>query len=157
MKQRLHSKNMAGPGKEFDILHVLQDEEDVFRMPRQRHIRRHSVVAYGTGEKPPKPGVGRDGRPDITSSPSHPARPCGLSAMKMPLCVVGVVPARVLGVSPRKRAVRVAYARSRENISEQCRKYHFSIYCLWNFPANFLILSKTLFLPSHLQIICYLC
>lgn len=98
MKQRLHSKNMAGPGKEFDILHVLQDEDDVFRMPRQRHIRRHSVVAYGTGEKPPKPGVGRDGRPDITSSPSHPARPCGLSAMKMPLCVVGVVPARVLPV-----------------------------------------------------------
>ncbi|HBE2386405.1 hypothetical protein [Escherichia coli] len=54
MKQRLHSKNMAGLGKEFDILHVLQDEEDVFRMPRQRHIRRHSVVVYGTGVKPPK-------------------------------------------------------------------------------------------------------
>lgn len=25
-------------------------------MPRQRHVRRHAVVSYGTGVKPPKPG-----------------------------------------------------------------------------------------------------
>lgn len=40
-KQRLRSKNMAGPGKEFDIL---QDVGNVFLMPHQRHVRRHSVV-----------------------------------------------------------------------------------------------------------------
>lgn len=45
----------------------------------------------------------------------------------------------------------------RKNISEQCQQYYFSIYCLWHFPAKFLILSKTLCLPSYLQIICYLC
>ncbi len=26
-------------------------------MPRQRHVRRHAVVSYGTGVKPPKPGA----------------------------------------------------------------------------------------------------
>ncbi|EPB8892622.1 hypothetical protein ACRTTH_004364, partial [Escherichia coli] len=38
-------------------------------MPRQRHVRRHSVVAHGRGVKPPKPGVSRYGRPDITDPP----------------------------------------------------------------------------------------
>ncbi|ECK5948168.1 hypothetical protein FR192_21820 [Salmonella enterica subsp. enterica] len=28
-------------------------------MPRQRHGRRHSIVSYDTGVKPPKPGVSR--------------------------------------------------------------------------------------------------
>ncbi|HGC1550695.1 TPA: hypothetical protein ACIX3M_005035, partial [Escherichia coli] len=28
-------------------------------MPRQRHGRRHAVVTYDTGVKPPKPGVSR--------------------------------------------------------------------------------------------------
>ena len=55
-KQRLHSKNMAGPGKEADIF---QDVEPFFWMPRQRHGRRHSAVSYDTGVKPPKPGVSR--------------------------------------------------------------------------------------------------
>ncbi len=36
-------------------------------MPRQRHERRHSVVAYGTGVKPPKPGASRYDYPGITS------------------------------------------------------------------------------------------
>lgn len=44
-KQRLHSKNMAGPGKEADIF---QDVEPFFWMPHQRHVRRQSVVSYGT-------------------------------------------------------------------------------------------------------------
>lgn len=38
-------------------------------MPRQRHVSRDSVVSYGTGVKPPKPGVSRYGRPDVTSPP----------------------------------------------------------------------------------------
>ena len=68
---------MAGPEKVFDILHVLQDVGDVFRMPRQRHGRRHTVVTCGTGVRPPGPGVSRYGRPDVTSPPptlrGHPA------------------------------------------------------------------------------------
>lgn len=48
--------------------------------------------------KTAEPGTSRYDHPDIICLLSRPARPCGLSAMKMPLCALGVVPVRVAGV-----------------------------------------------------------
>ena len=74
-------------------------------MPRQRHGRRHSVVAYGTGVKPPKPGVSRYGLTDFTLPIPGPAKPYAFSAMTEPLCAVGVVPTRVYPKSGRISAL----------------------------------------------------
>ncbi len=74
-------------------------------MPRQRHGRRHSVVAYDTGVKPPKPGVSRYGLIDFTLPIPSPARPYPLSAMRELLCAVGVVPTRVYPKSGRISAL----------------------------------------------------
>ena len=41
----------------FDV--NVRRHSSVVLMPRQRHGRRHSVVSYDTGVKPPKPGVSR--------------------------------------------------------------------------------------------------
>ncbi len=38
MKRRLHSKNMAGPGKALDIHPRPSGRGFFFRMPRQRHV-----------------------------------------------------------------------------------------------------------------------
>ncbi len=67
-------------------------------MPRQLHGRRHSIVAYDTGVKPPKPGVSRYSIPG-------PARPYPFSAMIELLCAVGVVPTRVYPKSGRISAL----------------------------------------------------
>ncbi|EGB88782.1 hypothetical protein HMPREF9542_01742 [Escherichia coli MS 117-3] len=74
-------------------------------MPRQRHGRRYSVVAYDTGVKPPKPGVSRYGLIDITLPILSPAKPYPFSAMTELLCAVGVVPTRVYPKSGRISAL----------------------------------------------------
>lgn len=74
-------------------------------MPRQRHGRRHSVVSYNTGVKPPKPGVSRYWLIDFTLPTPGPARPYRLSAMTELLCAVGVVPTRVYPKSGRISAL----------------------------------------------------
>ena len=70
-------------------------------MPRQRHGRRHSVVSYDTGVKPPKPGVSRYGLIDFTLPIPSPPRPYPLSARVELLCAVGVVPSTVYPNSGR--------------------------------------------------------
>ncbi len=65
-------------------------------MPHQRHGRRHTVVSYDTGVKPPKPGVSRYGLIDFTLPTPSPAKSYPLSVMIELLCAVGVVPTRVL-------------------------------------------------------------
>ena len=74
-------------------------------MPRQRHGRRHSVVAYGTGVKPPKPGVSRYWLIDFTLPTPSPVKLYPLSAMRELLCAVGVVPTRVYPKSGRISAL----------------------------------------------------
>lgn len=85
------------------MLSCLKKERE--NMPRQRHGRRHSVVVYGTGVKPPKPGVSRYGLIDFTLPIPSPARPYPCSAMKELLCAVGVVPTRVYPQSGRISAL----------------------------------------------------
>ncbi|TJE64448.1 hypothetical protein C9021_27075 (plasmid) [Escherichia coli] len=74
-------------------------------MPRQRHGRRHSVVSYDTGVKPPEPGVSRYVLIDFTLPTPGPVKPNPLSAMTESLCAVGVVPTRVYPQSGRISAL----------------------------------------------------
>ncbi len=74
-------------------------------MPRQRHGRRHAVVTYDTGVKPPEPGVSRYVLIDFTLPIPGPAKPNPLSAMTELLCAVGVVPTRVYPKSGRISAL----------------------------------------------------
>ncbi len=71
-------------------------------MPRQRHVRRHTVVEYDEIKPQTRRKPGTDTTSNLTT---HPVKP-STSAMTEPLYAVGVVPTR--GVSRSRAYLRVS-------------------------------------------------